>query len=124
MATSTSQLEQLGAAIPTPTLTTPSTDTGISSLAPGTFLAPSFLNVVNSSVRDSRYSVTTPSIPDPTVQNTTVPPLTRTPVRVSPQIQLGPETAFSLGLGRAPIPWNSSCSLQMCPWPDSKLTLC
>ncbi len=77
--------------------------TGISTVAPGMFTAPSFVTALtSSSVQDASSLTQIP--PSEFVSPTAVPSVnSQFPNHPTP-VQLGPEKAFSLGPGRAPIP--------------------
>ena len=96
------QLEHLGDALPSPPSTsTPAT--GISTVAQGMFTAPSFVTALTSSSVQGASSLT--QIPSSEFVSPTAVPSVNSQFPNHPiPVQLGPEKAFSLGPGRAPIP--------------------
>ena len=99
------QLEQLGNSIPSQPTTSSASTQGNVSMAQGTFHAPSFVNTMSGSVQDtsSSFPQTQPSLSDSNL--TTDNPILRAPnPSTGPVPNLCPESAFSLGPGRAPVP--------------------
>ena len=98
-------LEQLGNSIPSQPTTSFASTQGNVSMAQGTFHAPSFVNIMSGSVQDtsSSFPQTQPSLSDSNL--TTDNPILRPPnPSTGPVPNLCPESAFSLGPSRAPVP--------------------
>jgi len=96
------QLEHLGESIPSQPSTSTVSAAGNLPAAQGTFHAPSFVTAVNGSVPEPSGSSIPPYQPSAELNT-----LNNTPLASSfpaPNIAIGPEKAFSLGPGRAPIP--------------------
>ena len=96
------QLEQLGDSIPSQPPTSAVSASGNLPVAQGTFHAPTFVTAVNGSVPEPNGSSIPPHQPLNELHTINVSPLVSS--RPAPNIALGPEKAFSLGPGRAPIP--------------------
>ena len=94
------QLEQLGESIPSQPSTSAVSASGNLPVAQGTFHAPTFVTAVNDSVPNG--SSIPPHQPPNKLHTIHVSPLASS--LPAPNIAIGPEKAFSLGPGRAPIP--------------------
>ena len=94
------QLEQLGESIPSQLSTSAVSASGNLPVAQGTFHAPTFVTAVNGSVPNG--SSIPPHQPSNELHTIHVSPLASS--LPAPNIALGPEKAFSLSPGRAPIP--------------------
>ena len=96
------QLEQLGDSTPSQPSTSAVSTSGNLPVAQGTFHAPTFLTAVNGSVPEPNVSSIPPHQPPNELHTINVSPVASS--LPAPNIALGPEKAFSLGPGRAPIP--------------------
>ena len=96
------QLEQLGDSIPSQPSTSAISASGNLPVAQGAFHAPTFVTAVNGSVPEPIGSSIPRHQPPNELHTINVSPLASS--LPAPNIALGPEKAFSLGPGRAPIP--------------------
>ena len=103
MANSTPRPDQLGDFIPSQPTTSRASAPGNLSVAQGMFNAPSFVSAISGSVPEASSSIPPPqrwlSVFHPTNNIASA-----TPAPNIPNPNLGPEKAFSLGPGHAPIP--------------------